>query len=93
MSVVGPRPHVPGMLAGGVLYEELCPDYFDRHCVKPGITGLAQVKGYRGMTKDTYHAIMRVHYDKIYIERFTLLIDIKIIIGTFFNEFILGNAD
>jgi len=93
MSVVGPRPHVPGMLASGMLYEELCPDYFERHKVKPGITGLAQVKGYRGMTTDAHHAKMRLFLDRKYSQRFTLWLDVKIIIGTFFSEFILGKAD
>ncbi len=93
MSVVGPRPHVPGMLADNILYEELCPDYFERHKMKPGITGLAQVNGYRGMTNDAHHAKMRLHLDKQYAKTFTIWLDIKIIVGTFFSEFILGNAD
>lgn len=93
MSVVGPRPHVPDMLAAGVLYEELCPDYFQRHEVRPGITGLAQVKGWRGMTTDAHHAEMRVKHDLQYIQDFTIWLDIRIIAGTFISEFLMGNAD
>lgn len=92
MSLVGPRPHVPGMLANGVTYEEFDSRYQLRHRVKPGITGLAQVKGFRGETKDAFAAASRLHYDLEYIEHQTLMLDIKIILGTVKNEFFGGNG-
>ncbi len=92
MSLVGPRPHVPGMLAGGVLYEELVPHYFARTAVKPGITGLAQVSGCRGPTKDPGPARKRVEYDLLYIERMSFLLDLKILWKTFVMEFITGSG-
>jgi exopolysaccharide biosynthesis polyprenyl glycosylphosphotransferase len=92
MSLVGPRPHVPGMFAGGVLYEELVPYYFQRHAVRPGITGLAQVGGYRGETVQASDAIARIDYDLEYIESWSLWKDIKIIAKTCMREFLSGNG-
>jgi lipopolysaccharide/colanic/teichoic acid biosynthesis glycosyltransferase len=74
MSLVGPRPHVPGMLAGGMLYEELTPYYFQRHNMRPGITGLAQVSGYRGSTAVALSGIERLDYDLRYIETWSLAV-------------------
>ena len=56
MSLVGPRPHVPGMLAAGIAYEEFDTRYMSRHQVRPGITGLAQINGCRGATTDPVSA-------------------------------------
>jgi polysaccharide biosynthesis protein PslA len=92
MSLVGPRPHVPGMLAAGMPYEEFDMRYMDRHQVRPGITGLAQVKGFRGETKDDYAARMRLELDLKYIETSSLLLDAKIVLRTIAYEFFSGNG-
>jgi lipopolysaccharide/colanic/teichoic acid biosynthesis glycosyltransferase len=92
MSLVGPRPHVPGMLAGGVLYEELIPYYFERHCVRSGITGLAQVNGLRGSTEDPTVAKARIDQDLKYIRHWSLALDARILWQTFRREFLTGNG-
>ncbi len=86
MSIVGPRCHAVGMLAVGQLYEELVPEYHERHNVRPGLTGLAQMNGFRGPTDTEYKARTRVAHDLHYIHNFSLLLDIRIMIGTFINE-------
>ncbi len=92
MSLVGPRPHVPGMLAAGVPYEDFDPRYMDRHRVRPGITGLAQVEGYRGETRDTHSALTRLEHDLRYIDEQSLALDIRIILRTIVREFFKGNG-
>lgn len=92
MSLVGPRPHVPGMLAAGVLYEDLAPYYFQRHAVKPGITGLAQVSGCRGSTASGDSAIARLDYDLDYITHRSLQLDMAIIVRTVRREFLAGSG-
>ena len=92
MSLVGPRPHVPGMLAAGVPYEEFDPRYMTRHIVHPGITGLAQVEGYRGETKDPELARKRLEFDLAYIESQSVWLDIKILYKTIIREFLRGNG-
>ncbi|WP_280773050.1 sugar transferase [Rhizobium sp. SG_E_25_P2] len=87
MSLVGPRCHVPQMLAAGVLYEELVRDYHIRHLVRPGLTGLAQMNGYRGPTNTEEAARGRVAHDIEYIKSFSIVQDIRIIIGTAVREF------
>lgn len=92
MSLVGPRPHVPGMLAGGMLYEELVPYYFERHAVRPGITGLAQVKGLRGSTELATVAVARVDHDIQYINIRSVTLDFRILVETGLREFIWGRG-
>ena len=92
MSLVGPRPHVPGMLAADLPYEDLVPYYFQRHTARPGITGLAQVSGCRGSTAQSGPAISRIDYDLHYIERWSLRLDIMIIIRTIRKEFLSGSG-
>jgi lipopolysaccharide/colanic/teichoic acid biosynthesis glycosyltransferase len=92
MSLVGPRPHVPGMLGGGKLYEELVPYYFERLQVRPGVTGLAQVNGLRGSTEDAAVAIARIDSDLAYIAHWSLALDIRILWRTFRDEFLSGSG-
>jgi lipopolysaccharide/colanic/teichoic acid biosynthesis glycosyltransferase len=92
MSLVGPRPHVPGMLAAGLPYEDLVSDYFERHTTRPGITGLAQVSGCRGSTVDRDRAISRIDYDLEYLENWSLRMDIMIIARTIRREFLSGSG-
>ena len=82
MSVVGPRPH---MLKHTELYSNMIGRYMVRHLVKPGITGWAQVTGYRGETKSMESMAERVKRDVWYIENWSFLLDLKIITVTVFN--------
>jgi Undecaprenyl-phosphate glucose phosphotransferase len=82
MSMVGPRPHATATKAANVLFEDAVEEYVARHRVKPGITGLAQVNGYRGET-DTIEKIQkRVEYDLEYIENWSLWLDLSILLRT-----------
>jgi lipopolysaccharide/colanic/teichoic acid biosynthesis glycosyltransferase len=87
MSLVGPRPHVTPMLAGGVEYEELVPYYRLRQAVRPGLTGWAQVNFYRGPTTDARRAIARIDHDIAYIQNFSIWLDVKILLLTLWREF------
>ena len=82
MSVVGPRPH---MVSVANIYAAKVDKFMVRHFVKPGITGLAQTKGYRGEVETDEDIINRVKYDIFYIENWAVLLDIKIIFITVFN--------
>jgi polysaccharide biosynthesis protein PslA len=86
MSLVGPRAHPIGLLGGGVPYEELCPHYRLRHLVKPGMTGFAQVSGFRGETTDPHTARMRLAFDLTYVGTLSLAQDVKLLARTFFDE-------
>jgi putative colanic acid biosynthesis UDP-glucose lipid carrier transferase len=84
MSVVGPRPHMPAYTDK---YSKIIErySYIFRHSVKPGLTGLAQVKGYRGEIKSDEDIINRIKYDIFYIENWSLLLDLKVIFQTIAN--------
>lgn len=92
MSLVGPRCHAIGMLAAGILYEDLVPEYHYRHLVRPGITGLAQMRGLRGPTDRSAKARARIASDLYYVENFSVLLDIRIIFGTLISEMRGGNG-
>ncbi|WP_193369263.1 undecaprenyl-phosphate glucose phosphotransferase [Pelagibius marinus] len=82
MSLVGPRPHATSAKAAGRLYEEAVDVYAARHRVKPGITGWAQVNGWRGETDTLEKIERRVEYDLFYIENWSLALDLKILLRT-----------
>ena len=84
MSVVGPRPHLESL---SLEYQKEVDDYLKRHIVKPGITGLAQVSGYRGEIKNQSDIKNRIRFDIFYIENWSFYLDLKIIIRTIFNVF------
>lgn len=82
MSVVGPRPH---MLKHTAQYSEIINSYMVRHFVKPGITGYAQVTGYRGETSELWQMEGRVERDIWYIEHWSISLDLFIIYKTIAN--------
>jgi len=84
MSVIGPRPH---MLKHTELYSSFIDKYMVRHLIKPGITGWAQVNGYRGETKTTEQMEGRVRCDVWYLENWSFILDFKILIITILNMF------
>ena len=92
MSLVGPRPHVKGMQAGGVDYTTLVPYYADRLEMVPGITGWAQANGLRGPTDRADKARARVDHDIAYIQNFSFWLDLKIILRTLRHEFVGGSG-
>lgn len=89
MSIVGPRPHA---VAHNELYRKDIHGYMLRHLVKPGITGWAQINGWRGETDTLEKMEKRVEYDLDYIRNWSLWLDIKIIFLTIFKGFINKNA-
>ena len=82
MSVIGPRPH---MLKHTQEYSKIIDKFMVRHFVKPGITGWAQVNGYRGETREVTDMEGRVRADVWYIENWSFALDLKIIIMTIIN--------
>ncbi len=92
MSIVGPRPHAPGTTAGGRLFEDITRRYGARHCVKPGITGLAQVRGWRGETDTEEKLLRRVECDLEYIATWSAGLDLKIVCRTAGSVLRMHNA-
>jgi lipopolysaccharide/colanic/teichoic acid biosynthesis glycosyltransferase len=82
MSIVGPRPH---MVTHTDHYSKIVNQYMVRHFSKPGITGWAQINGYRGEIEEPAQIRKRVEYDIWYLDNWTLLLDIKIVFLTVFN--------
>jgi putative colanic acid biosynthesis UDP-glucose lipid carrier transferase len=82
MSVVGPRPH---MVSHTEMYAQKIDKFMVRHFIKPGITGLAQTKGFRGEVESDSDIINRVKYDIYYVENWSVLLDLKIIVATVLN--------
>jgi Undecaprenyl-phosphate glucose phosphotransferase len=82
LSLVGPRPHATGAKAAGRLYDEVVEGYFARHKVKPGITGWAQINGWRGETDTAEKIHQRVAHDLYYIENWSLFLDAYILLKT-----------
>jgi lipopolysaccharide/colanic/teichoic acid biosynthesis glycosyltransferase len=92
MWVVGPRPHSPLARAGGVFYAEAVREYRARYRIKPGITGWAQVSGWRGPTDTLEQLSKRVEHDLYYIENLSVLFDARIMLKTLLCVFGDRNA-
>ncbi|MFZ2997799.1 sugar transferase [Sphingobium sp.] len=82
MSIVGPRPHAAAAKAGDSLYWEVDARYWGRHCIKPGMTGLAQVRGHRGSTDHHQDLIDRLQSDLEYVSDWSIWRDLRIIVAT-----------
>ena len=87
MSIVGPRPHALAAKAGGLLYREAVKYYDARHRMKPGITGWAQIHGWRGETRTVEEIDQRVAHDLYYIHHWSIPLDLQIIVRTAFDAF------
>ena len=92
MSLVGPRPHAPGTPAAGRPFEAVIARYGARHRVKPGLTGLAQVRGLRGLTETEDKLVRRVQADFEYIENWSLWLDLLILARTAVSMLGMRNA-
>ena len=82
MSLVGPRPHA---IQHNEVYRKIIPGYMQRHAFKPGITGLAQVNGWRGETPDISDMENRIYADLNYQRNWSIILDLKILLKTFIN--------
>jgi lipopolysaccharide/colanic/teichoic acid biosynthesis glycosyltransferase len=92
MSIVGPRPHAIEAKAANRLYQDVVAGYGERHKVKPGLTGWAQVNGWRGPTDTEDQIVNRVKHDLWYLENWSLMLDLKIIALTLLKGFIGKDA-
>ncbi|MEO5893981.1 MAG: undecaprenyl-phosphate glucose phosphotransferase [Ferruginibacter sp.] len=90
MSVVGPRPH---MLKHTEDFSRIFDEYMIRHFVKPGVTGWAQVSGFRGEIKEEEQLRKRIEYDIWYLENWSIWLDIRIIVLTFYVSFFKGDEN
>ena len=92
MSLVGPRPHAPGTCAAGKPFETIARHYETRHCVRPGMTGLAQIRGWRGETDTEEKLLRRIDSDLEYIRTWSLGRDLLIICRTIVTVLRMPNA-
>jgi lipopolysaccharide/colanic/teichoic acid biosynthesis glycosyltransferase len=92
MSIVGPRPHAQGTCAGGKPFELVTSRYSLRHRVRPGLTGLAQVRGWRGETETEEKLLRRVEADLEYIDNWSLWLDFTILMRTVVSVLTMRNA-
>jgi len=92
MSLVGPRPHVPGMLVGREAYKSVVPYYHERLNVAPGLTGWSQVSGLRGGVETPLEAKARVDHDIAYLQNLSIRLDLQIIVKTIAKEFVTGSG-
>lgn len=92
MSIVGPRPHAKNAKAAGRIYQDVVMEYAHRHRIKPGITGWAQVNGWRGETDTEDKIIRRCEHDLYYISHWSFFLDVYIIFATFFRAPFQRNA-
>lgn len=88
MSFVGPRPH---MLSDDVFFAAALPDYDHRKTVRPGLTGMAQIKGFHGYARDITGISGRTKMDLFYIKKASFLLDIKILLATLYKPFSYKN--
>ncbi|MGF1474612.1 MAG: undecaprenyl-phosphate glucose phosphotransferase [Geminicoccaceae bacterium] len=92
MSMVGPRPHPVEAKAADRYYHDIVSDYAARHKVKPGITGWAQINGWRGPTETEEQLRRRVEHDLYYLNNWSLALDLKIMLMTIYRGFVDKNA-
>jgi Undecaprenyl-phosphate glucose phosphotransferase len=92
MSIVGPRPHATRTKAAGRLFEDVVKEYAARHKIKPGITGWAQVNGWRGETDTEDKIKKRVECDIYYMENWSIMMDLEILVRTVFAVFSVDSA-
>ncbi len=92
MWFIGPRPHSPLATAADARYADVVRQYSSRHRIKPGITGWAQVNGWRGPTETAEQIEQRVMHDLYYIENWSMLLDLQILMKTGLRGFVHQNA-